>query len=387
MVQREKSRFLSLTGYGVMSIHVKFKTSDKPEFYTTLRRRVNQYFEDNNISKFGNRTMVIKTIIMLGIYFIPLALFIFASISNLALFISLWILMGFGMSGIGMSVMHDANHGSYSKNRSWNKRIGFLVNFVGGYHVNWIIQHNILHHSFTNIHEHDEDIEQKVMRFSPNQKRKLLYRFQAYYAPLLYSFMTLYWYLAKDMIQLISYHKNGLLQKQGVSFTRSIIVVTIYKLGYLALLLALPLYYSPLAWWIVLLGFLSMHFVSGLILALIFQPAHVLEETSFFKVDHNQSVENSWAVHQLRTTSNFAPASKGFSWFIGGLNYQIEHHLFPTVCHIHYSKIAPIVKATAEEYGIPYYEHKTFYRALKSHFSLLHKLGTGKYEKELKLAS
>ena len=125
-----------------------------------------------------------------------------------------------------------------------------------------------------------------------------------------------------------------------------------------------------------------MQFISGMILALIFQPAHVVQETEFF-VAEDGSVENNWAIHQMKTTSNFANGSVIFSWLIGGLNYQIEHHLFPNICHVHYKDIAPIVKETAKEFGVPYYHNKTFYSALVSHFTLLNELGTGAYDKRL----
>ena len=109
-----------------------------------------------------------------------------------------------------------------------------------------------------------------------------------------------------------------------------------------------------------------MHFFCGLILAFIFQSAHVLQETDFFKVDENGSVENNWAIHQMKTTANFANNSRFFSWFIGGLNFQIEHHLFPNICHVHYRKISKIVRETAEEFNVPYYQHRTFFGALRS---------------------
>jgi linoleoyl-CoA desaturase len=138
-----------------------------------------------------------------------------------------------------------------------------------------------------------------------------------------------------------------------------------------------------LSLWQILLGFLVMHFISGLILALIFQPAHVIESTDFYKIGDSGNIENNWAIHQMKTTSNFANGSRVFSWLIGGLNYQIEHHLFPHICHVHYPKISGIVKETAEKFNVPYLQHKSFAGALKSHFSLLHQLGTGKYDRRL----
>jgi linoleoyl-CoA desaturase len=362
---------------------VKFNIEDKKEFFTELRKRVNLHFTDNKISKHANYSMMLKTAFMLSLYFTPLILMVTGTVTGLWPIIGLWAIMGFGMSGIGLSVMHDANHGSYSKNKNVNKVLGFMLNFIGGYHINWIIQHNVLHHSFTNVHGFDEDIDKPMMRFSPNQESKGVFKYQLYYAPFLYGVMTIFWLLAKDFAQLIKYNKMNLLAGQGVTLRKAVMHVIFNKVGYFALFVALPLLTVDLLWWQTILGFLLMHFMSGLILAFVFQPAHVVQETEFFLTDERGSVENNWAVHQVLTTSNYANNSGAFSWFVGGLNHQIEHHLFPNICHVHYKDISPIVKKTALEYGLPYHEHRTFLGALISHFSLLNDLGTGKYDKDL----
>jgi len=168
-----------------------------------------------------------------------------------------------------------------------------------------------------------------------------------------------------------------------LSLQKAILQVAFNKIWYLGLFVALPIMLIGLVWWQTLLGFMLMHFICGLILALVFQPAHVVGEVDFYETDGEGSVENNWAIHQLLTTSNCANGSIAFSWFVGGLNFQIEHHLFANICHIHYRKIAPIVKQTALEYGLPYHEHRTFLGALKSHFMLLNDLGTGKYDRDL----
>lgn len=359
---------------------VKFNKHDQPEFYKELNKRVSQYFKDNKLSKHANSRMMFKTAFMLFLYFTPLVLMLTGVVSTFSWMMLMWVIMGFGMSGIGLSIMHDANHGSYSKNKTVNNVLGFVINFVGGYHANWKIQHNVLHHSFTNIDGYDEDIDKGVMRFSPNQERKAIFKFQLFYAPFLYALLTIYWFLVKDFQLLFRYREKNLLKGQGLTFTSALLQILFHKTWYIVLTLILPILLIGLPWGQVVFGFLIMHFISGLILALIFQPAHVLEETDFYVPDVNGSVENNWAIHQMRTTSNFANGSVYFSWFIGGLNYQIEHHLFPHICHVHYRHISGIVKSTAEEFDVPYYQHKTFFGALKSHFTLLHQLGTGQYD-------
>lgn len=362
---------------------VKFNVQDQPEFFKELRKRVNKHFKENNISKYANFNMKFKTAFMITLYFAPLIIMLTGVVSSLWPVMLMWALMGFGMAGIGLSIMHDANHGSYSKNKWVNNVLGFLVNFLGAYHVNWKIQHNVLHHTFTNVHDQDEDIHNAVMRLSPNQKRKGIYKFQAFYAPFFYGIMTIYWLIAKDFEGVIRYNKKNLLSGQGLTLSKAMTQVIINKLWYVALTLVLPLILLPAAWWQVLLGFIMMQFICGLILSLIFQPAHVIEETNFYDTKGEGSGENNWAIHQMKTTANFANKSRFFTWLIGGLNFQIEHHLFPNICHVHYRRIAKIVKQTAEEFNLPYHQHKTFFGALRSHFLLIHELGTGKYDKKL----
>ena len=359
---------------------VKFNTKNNPEFFQTVRARVNKHFKDNKITKQANGAMKFKTVFMVSLYLIPLILMLVGIVTNLWMVILMWAIMGFGMSGIGLSVMHDANHGSYSTNKNVNNALGFLVNIIGGYHINWKIQHNVLHHTYTNIDGYDEDIAKPVMRFSPNQERKPIYRYQIFYAPFLYGIMTIYWFISKDIEQLFRYHKRDLLRPQGITIRKAVASVIFNKIWYAIIFIVLPIMLIPIAWWQVVIGFLLMHFISGITLAFVFQPAHVVGETEFYEVDENNSVENNWAIHQLRTTSNFANNSTLFSWYVGGLNFQIEHHLFPNICHIHYKNISSIVKATALEFNLPYHHHNTFARALKSHFVLLNDLGTGKYD-------
>ncbi len=354
---------------------VRFNNASNVEFIKALRTNVNQYFVNNNISKYGNLNMALKTSFMILLYFTPLIVLLSGTVESIGINYLLWFLMSLGMSGIGLSVMHDANHGAYSKNKHINSAMGFIVNFLGAYHINWKIQHNVLHHSFTNIDGFDEDIDVPVMRFSPNQEHKRAFKFQAFYAPLFYGLLTIFWVIGKDVDQLIRYNKRKLLKSQKKTFARALTEIVIYKTLYIILTLVLPILVLNIPTIHVVFGFLLMHFICGLILALIFQAAHVLEETDFYEPDSKGSVDNNWAIHQLRTTANFANGGRVFSWLIGGLNFQIEHHLFPHVCHVHYNTISKIVESTAKTYNIPYHKHKTFIGALKSHFSLLNRLG------------
>lgn len=355
---------------------LRFNEKCKPEFYRALNQRVNQYFSQNNISRFGNTQMVIKSIFMFAVYFVPFVLMVTGIVSGSWATLAMWFIMGCGVAGIGLSVMHDANHSSYSKNKWINKFMAISLNYLGGYHVNWRIQHNVLHHTFTNVDGYDEDIEKKgIIRFSPNQKKRKIFRFQFLYAPFLYAILTLYWVTIKDFDQLISYHKRDLLKTQRLTFGKALFRIIVFKVIYYAIIIVLPILVG-MPWWLVLAGFLLMHAVGGLILALVFQSAHVLDSTEF-AVPKDSSLENNWAIHQMKTTSNFAVGNVPLTWFLGGLNHQIEHHLFPNICHVHYPALSKIVKQTAEEFDIPYLQHRTFLGAISNHFRFLHKLGIG----------
>ena len=350
--------------------------SPRTDFVSTLNQRVNEYFKSNNISRYANAEMKVKTVVMYAIYLIPYLLILTGTIANIWLMLALCVVMGFGIAGIGLSIMHDANHGGYS-NKSWvNNLLGFSLNIVGGNAFNWKVQHNVLHHTYTNIHDVDEDISPRgILRMTPHSDWKFFHRFQHMYAWFFYGLLTLVWVVAKDFMRLVNYHRQGLVKKQKANITKEWAILIASKLFYVFYLFVLPALLLPVAWWQILLGFLTMHYVGGFILAIIFQPAHVIDGTEYPMPDSEGKMENSWAVHQLLTTTNFANKNRILNWYVGGLNFQVEHHLFPNICHVHYRKIAPIVQKTAKEFGLPYKSEPTFIGALIGHAKLLKQLG------------
>ena len=346
------------------------------DFVTTLNLRVNSYFKGNNIAKHGNREMVIKSVFMFSLYFVPFGLIISNTVTSAIGLILLVIVMGLGLAGIGLSVMHDANHGAYSNKKWLNNLIGYSLNLVGVSSFNWKLQHNVLHHSFTNVHEEDEDISPRgAFRMTPHSTWKKIHRYQFVYAWFLYGLMTLVWLSIKDFSRLHRYQSNGLVKSQKANITREWMILVLTKIVYIGYVIVLPMVLTSLLWWQVLLGVVIMHYVAGFLLAIIFQPAHVIEGTEFPLPDETRTLENNWAVHQLLTTTNFGNNSRWFSWFVGGLNFQIEHHLFPSICHVHYRKIASIVRTTAQEFGLPYKSSRTFLGAVIGHGKLLKELG------------
>jgi len=354
---------------------IRFSRKLDADFAKELRSNVNSYFKDNNISIHANFGMKFKTLFMLALYLTPFGFILSGTVENTWVFLGLWLVMAFGMSGIGLSIMHDANHGSYSSNPKVNKVLGHLVNLVGGNAINWQLQHNVLHHSFTNIEGYDEDLDSlPILRFSPNKKQLKIQRFQFIYAWFFYALLTLSWATIKEFFQIKRFHSYGL-TKSDEQYKKIMIGLVFWKLFYFGYLLALPILLVPERTGLIVAGFFLMHFVAGVILSSIFQSAHVMPECEFSVPDENNTVDRNSMVHQLMTTCNFAQKNKALTWFVGGLNYQVEHHLFPNICHVHYPKISEIVKETTEKYNIPYYSHKTFAAAVKQHGKMLYDLG------------
>ncbi len=354
----------------------RFNPKNGVEFQKKLKQRVDEYFSSKNISKTGNTAMVIKTIFMLSLYFVPYITLLVADLSGWMFFL-MWFVMGVGVAGVGLSVMHDANHGSYSKNNKINNIIGNVIALIGGHSTNWKIQHNVLHHTYTNIDGLDEDLEPgSMLRFSPHRPLKKYHKYQYLYAWFFYGMMTLAWSITKDFQQLSRYDKKGLIKAQRTTYATELRKIILAKIVYFGFILVLPMVLLSVPWWMVILGFLVKHYTAGLILSAIFQSAHVMENMEFPEPDDNGGMlEHNWAVHQLYNTTNFAVNKKAFSWFVGGLNFQIEHHLFPNICHIHYSGLSKIVKKTAQEFDLPYFEEPTFRSALATHVRMLKQLG------------
>lgn len=361
----------------------RFVPKDKTAFFPTLQKRVNDYFKENNISKYANSVMVIKTIVLMCSFVIPVLMVNLLTLQSWAVMV-LYVLMGFSLAGIGMSIMHDANHGAYSRNTNVNKWLGYSLNLIGGMVFNWKLQHNVLHHTYTNVHGVDDDIADKlILRFSPHAEVKKIHRFQFIYVFFFYAILTIYWSLAKDFIQFFKYQREGTNRFNKKENTRYFISMVFLKLMFFAYMVILPIVLNNYSVALIVGGFLIMNAISGLVLGIVFQLAHSVEEAEFPLPNEANVIENEWAIHQMETTVNFSRENKFLSWYVGGLNYQVEHHLFPHVCHIHYPELSKIVEQTAREFNVPYRCSPTIKDAVRSHMATLKKLG---FELNLDLA-
>ncbi len=349
----------------------KFTSVPKP-FHAELKSRINQYFQQVDKSSSGNWALYSKAIILLvsliGLY---VHLVFFTPVRWVA--IPECILLGGVVAGIGFNIMHDGGHGSFSENKLMNNIAAFLGNILGASSFMWNIKHNVIHHAYTNIDGVDDDIDIKPwMRMSSTQPKYKMHKYQHIYFWFLYALLYILWIFVLDYIK---YFKGriGSMPLKKMS-TSDHLVFWGFKILHIFIFVALPIYKIGFADW--LIGFSIFSVVAGLVLSVVFQLAHTVEHTHFPMPDVTTGkLEDEWAVHQLKTTANFAPKNKLINWYVGGLNFQVEHHLFPKISHIHYPAISKIIKQACDEYGMPYIEYPKMRYAVASHVSFLKQMG------------
>lgn len=341
-------------------------------FYQSLKKSVDLYFAEKKLKKTGNWKLYNKAIIL-----IPAAIGIYVSLlvfsMPVLLSLSLCGIFGLVIASIGFNVMHDACHGSYSSKKWINDILGLSLNALGGNAFFWKQKHNVLHHTYTNIEGADDDIAQgKMLRQSPTQPWMPMHKYQHIYLTFAYALTLFMWVGMRDFKKYFTKRiHNTPLQpmdtKEHITFWAS-------KVLYAAFYIALPiLCVGPIAW---LIGYVTMGVVAGIVLSYVFQLAHAVEGPEFeFVGTDDKMIETEWAIHQIKTTCNFSPNNKIISWFVGGLNYQVEHHLFPRISHIHYPALSNIVKQHCQKFQLPYHSFPNMRKAILSHLRTMKRLG------------
>jgi linoleoyl-CoA desaturase len=341
-------------------------------FFNALKEKVDQYFKSNNIRETGNYKLYIKTILLLLSAISIYTILVFFTPSTW-LSIVLCCLMGFNLAAVGFNVMHDGAHGSFSR-KSWvNELMGYSLNAMGGSVYLWKYKHNVNHHSFTNIEGMDDDIDIKPwIRVHEDQKKYWYHRFQHIYWVGLYGATYLLWIFIQDFKKYFT-GKIGDIKFRKMDVKEHLIFWAT-KIIYIGTFIVLPIFKVGLIETVI--GYSVISFVCGFVIAVVFQLAHIVEEAQFSTPDApSYKIQEEWAVHQVQTTANFATKSKIVSWFTGGLNFQVEHHLFPRISHIHYPKISELVRETCEQFGITYLEFPTVLAAVRSHVVHLKQVG------------
>lgn len=352
------------------SSFLKFQTPDS--FRQALRKRVDEYFARTGRKRRDCPQMYAKSaIIITGCVAIYVALILFAGIWWLA--VPLAVLMGLALATAAFNIQHDGGHGAYSESRWINRLAALTLDLLGGSSYVWARKHNSIHHSYTNVAGHDDDINVGLLgRLSPQQPRLWFHRCQHIYLWFLYGFLPMKWHLYDDFRDVITGRIGG------HAFPRprgwDLVIFIGGKALFFSLALGLPMLLNP--WWCVLTLYVIASFVQGVTLSVVFQMAHCVEQAEFPEPGAETGrISSSWAVHQVETTVDFAPGNRLLAWFVGGLNFQIEHHLFPHICHIHYPALARLVQNTCQEFGLKYKVYKAFFAGVASHYRWLRHMG------------
>jgi len=348
----------------------KFAPSSQ-SFHTELKRRISDYFKQVGKRSTGNFSLYFKAVLLLlSFMFVYVHLVFYTPVLWLA--ITECIVLGGLTAAIGFNIMHDGMHGSFSRHKWLNSLAGLSLNFLGANNFMWKSKHNIIHHTYTNIEGIDDDIEAKpLLRLCETQKYYKIHRFQHIYFWAAYSLLYIWWVFFTD-------YKKYFLRRIGPTpLTKMSIGDHLsfwgFKLLHAFIFMAVPIYTLGFSTWVI--GFLIYGMFAGVVLSIVFQMAHTVEQTNFPKADADTGkMEDEWAVHQLKTTANFATRNRLISWWVGGLNFQVEHHLFPRVSHVHYPAISKIIKKACQDFGMPYIEYPKMRLALASHIHHLKNL-------------
>ncbi len=350
----------------------KFRNINRSNFHQELKKRVNNYFVEHNKPSTGNWHLYFKAILFWVLY---IGLYVHVVFFTPTAWVAILecLIMGGLTAAIGFNVMHDGGHGSFSRSKFWNKIAAYSVNALGASALMWNNKHNIIHHTYTNIDGVDDDIEIKPMlRMCETQKRYKIHRYQQIYVWFLYTLLLIIWVFMTDYTKYFKKKVGVVPIKKLSSFDH--FAFWLAKVGYFVGMIALPIYMVGFLPWLV--GFLTLAMFAGFVLSVVFQLAHTVEHTSFpATIENTNDIENEWAIHQLETTANFATRNKLVSWLVGGLNFQIEHHLFPKISHVHYPAISKIIKSTCEEFNVKYIEFKHMRDAIWSHATHLKRMG------------
>lgn len=342
------------------------------EFSRDVRACLASLSEDVEARKRAQRGLYVKSAIMMFWAIASWALLVFWA-SSLWAGALLAVSLGLAVAGIGFNLTHDANHGSYSPHSRLNRIMRWSIDGIGGSSYVWRVKHNVVHHTYTNISGADSDIGQlPFLRLAPAQRRFWYHRAQHIYTWPLYGLFAVKWQLFGDITQLAIGNIEGtpLPWPRG----RELAGFWLGKVVFVGWAIVIPLLVRPV--WEVVAGFAIASFVMAFVLAVTFQLAHCLEEAEFSSIaEMEQAGSTEWTRHQLASTVDFAPNSRVLTWYLGGLNFQIEHHLFSRVCHVHYPTLAPRVREVCDRYGVEYQVHASVWSALASHTRWLRRMG------------
>ena len=345
---------------------------DSDEFQAELRRRVDDFFARTNRRQRDCLQMYSKTAILIAAWATSYVLLVVVARTWWQA-VPLAILLGLTTAGIGFNVQHDGGHQAYSNHRWVNKLMAMTLDLIGASSYLWHWKHGVFHHTYVNITGHDTDIDVGVLgRLTPHQPRFKFHRWQHLYLWPLYGLLAIKWHLYDDFKDAITGRVGAHRIPRPKGWELAIFVTG--KALFLGFAFAIPLLLHPL--WKVLVFYGIVELVLGMVLSVVFQLAHCVEEADFVVPSGDPArIGNAWAIHQAQSTVDFGRRSSMLAWFLGGLNFQIEHHLFPRICHVNYPAMSNVVEETCREFGVKYTEHPSFWAGLASHFRWLRRMG------------
>jgi len=345
---------------------------DAAGFLTELRKRVDDYFQRTGKGTTDSWQMYLKSAIILTSCVASYVLLVFVA-QTWWQAVPLALVLGVSMALVGFNIQHDGGHHSYSRHEWVNKLAAMTLDLIGASSYLWHWKHVVYHHTYVNIHGQDTDIDvSSLLRFTPHARRLRVQRWQHLYLWPLYALMAARWHLYGDFKDVAS----GTVGPHPIPRPKGwdLVIFIAGKIVSIGLLLAVPMFFHP--WWVVLVFYMLVTGVVGVVLSVVFQLAHCVEEAKFMMPQGDSlRMEAAWAIHQAEATVDFARNSRVLAWLLGGLNFQIEHHLFPKICHIHYPAIASIVEQTCKDFGVQYAEHPTFWAGVASHYRWLKHMG------------
>jgi linoleoyl-CoA desaturase len=350
----------------------RLKFNENRDFQIALRKRIDDFFQNTGRCKRDCWQMYLKTVIILTMstaVYVLLVFFAQTVWQGLALAVAL----GLTTALIGFNIQHDAGHSAYS-NRPWvNKLMALTMDMIGGSSHVWHVKHGVVHHTYVNITGWDNDIAVGALgRLSPHQKQRRFHRFQHWYFWLLYGLIAIKWQLVDDFRTVISGRqgRHRFPRPKGGNLARFILGKTLF----FSIAFGIPMVFHP--WWAVLFFYTVAAITLGATLGVVFQLPHCVEAAAFpLPVEGTNRMEHPWAVHQAEVTLDFAQKNPVLTYFLGGLNFHLEHHLFPMICHINYPAMSGVVQKTCREFGVRYQAHPTFLSGVAAHYRWLKKMG------------
>jgi len=342
-------------------------------FHREIQRRVDDYFQTTGRRRRDCWQMYVKTAVFIVGFAASYVLLVFVA-QTWWHGLLLAVLLGLSVAGIGLNVEHDGGHRAYSNSPWVNKLMAMTLELIGGSSYLWHWKHVVFHHTYVNVTGHDTDIDLGILaRLTPHQTRRAYHRWQHLYLWPLYGLLAIKWQLFDDFWKIITgrISTRRFPRPRG----RELVIFAAGKAVFLTLAFGIPLHLHSAG--AVLMFYVAASLVAGMVLSVVFQVAHCVEEAEFPlpRADSGR-IEHAWAVHQAETTVDFARRSRVVTWLLGGLNFQIEHHLFPTISHVNYPAISSLVETTCRDFGIPYAEHASFRAGIASHFRWLRRMGS-----------